>query len=207
MKIRAARYENDFFVYKILWKSLLKQFARILKNRKQKKIILLAIKNIRNENYSNAVNLTNKVVFNKNLKFIDVSCANVAIKKIFININLNLRTAKYKKIKLIKFNSVEVVEITKKFKKLTQIIKEQLNSIDVIKLILNTFIEIRLRKLFNISFELFIDSNNIESNNISIFKDFEHFEISIWITSIQIALSRVTPRYLKILNILKFRFE
>ena len=111
----------------------MKQFVRILKNRKQKKVILLAIKNIRNENYSNAVNLINKVVFNKNLKFIDVSRANIAMKEIFVNINSDSRTVKYKKIKLIRFNSIEVVEIMKKFKKLTQIIKEQSDSVDVIK--------------------------------------------------------------------------
>ena len=101
------------------------------------------------------MNLTNKVVFSKNLKFIDVSCADVAMKEIFININLNLRAVKYKKINLIRFSSIEIVEITKKLKKLTQIIKKQLNSVDVIKQILNTFIEIRFRELFNIFFELF----------------------------------------------------
>ena len=77
------------------------------------------------------------------------------MKKIFVDINSDSRTVKLKKTKLIEFNSVEVVEITKKFKKLTQIIKEYLNSINVIKQILNTFIEIRLRKLLNIFFELF----------------------------------------------------
>ena len=82
------------------------------------------IKNIRNENYSNAVNLTNKVVFNKDLKFIDVLRANVAMKKIFVDINSNSRAVKYKKIKLIRFSSVEVVEITKRLKKLAQIIKK-----------------------------------------------------------------------------------
>ena len=56
---------------------------------------------------------------------------------------------------MIRFSSAEVVEITKKFKKLTQIIKEQSDSTDVIKQILNTFIEIRLRELFNIFSELF----------------------------------------------------
>ena len=101
------------------------------------------------------MNLTNKVIFNKNFKSIDVSCADVAMKKVFVDINLNSRAVKYKKIKLIKFNSIEVVEITKKFKKLTQIIKKQSNSVDVIKQILNTSIEIRLRELLNISFELF----------------------------------------------------
>ena len=95
------------------------------------------------------MNLTNKIIFNKDSKFIDVSRADIAIKKIFVNINLNSQTVKYKKIKLIKFSSVEIVKITKRFKKLIQIIKEQLNSIDVIKQILNMFIEIRFRKLLD----------------------------------------------------------
>ena len=97
----------------------------------------------------------NKAIFSKNLKFIDVLRADVVIKKIFIDINSDLQTVKHKKTKLIRFSSVEVVEITKKLKKLTQIIKEQLNSVDVIKQILNTFIKIRLREMFNIFFELF----------------------------------------------------
>ena len=155
MKIYAARHENDFSARKVSWKFSLKQFVRILKNRKQKKVILLAIKNIRNENYSNAVNLTNKVVFSKNLKFINVFLADVAMKKILVDINLNLWVIKYKKTKLIKFSSIEAVEITKRLKKLAQIIKKQSNSIDVIKQILNTFIEIRFRELLDISFELF----------------------------------------------------
>ena len=155
MKVRAARHENDFFACKISWKFLLKQFAQVLKNRKQKKIILSAIKNIRNENYSNTMNLANKVVFNKNSKFIDVFRANVAMKKILVDINSDSRAVRYKKTKLIKSSSIEVVEITKRFKKWTQIIKKQLNSIDVIKQILNTFIEIRLHKLFDIFLELF----------------------------------------------------
>ena len=101
------------------------------------------------------MNLTNKAVFNKDLEFTNVLRADIVIKKILVDINSNSRAVKYKKIKLIRFNSVEVVEITKKFKKLAQIIKKQSNSVDVIKQILNTFIEIRLRELFNIFFELF----------------------------------------------------
>ena len=124
IKIRVARHENNFSVRKILWKSSLKQFARIVKNWKQKKVILSSIKNIRNENYSHAMNLTNKIVFSKDSKLINVFCADVAIKEIFVDINSNSRTVKYKKTKLIRLNSVEVVEISKKFKKLTQIIKE-----------------------------------------------------------------------------------
>ena len=79
------------------------------------------------------MNLTNKVVFNKDLKFVDVSHVDVAMNKIFVNINLDSRAVKYKKTKLIKFNSIEVVKISKRFKKLAQIIKKQLNSINVIK--------------------------------------------------------------------------
>ena len=85
---------------------------------------MLAIKNICNKNYSNAINLTNKVVFSKDLKSIDISRAKIAIKKFFVDINSDLRAVKYKKIKLIKFSSIEVVEIMKKLKKLTQIIKK-----------------------------------------------------------------------------------
>ena len=155
MKICAARHENDFFTRKISWKSSLKQFARVLKNRKQKKAILSTVKNVRNENYSNAMNLTNKIVFNKDLKSIDVFSANVAMKEILADINLNSWVVKYKKTKLIRFSLIEIVEISKRFKKLAQIIKKQFDSIDIIKQILNTFIEIRLRKLFDISFELF----------------------------------------------------
>ena len=119
MKICAARYKNDFSARKASWKSSLKQFAQVLKNRKQKKVILPAIKNIRNENYSNAVNLTNKVVFSKNSKLTDVLRADVAMKKFSVDINSVSRVVKYKKTKLIKFSSVEAVEITKRLKKLT----------------------------------------------------------------------------------------
>ena len=101
------------------------------------------------------MNLTNKAVFSKDLKLINVSRANVAMKEIFVDINSNSRTVKNKKTKLIRFNSVGVVEITKRFKKLTQIIKEQSDSINIIKQILNTFIEIRLRELFDIFLKLF----------------------------------------------------
>ena len=124
MKIRVARHKNDFSVRKASWKFSLKQFARILKNRKQKKVILSAVKNIRNENYSNAMNLTNKIVFSKDLKSTDVFRADVAMKEILVDINSDSRAVKYKKTKLIKFSSAEVVEITKRLKKLTQIIKK-----------------------------------------------------------------------------------
>ena len=55
------------------------------------------------------------------------------MKEIFVDINLDSRIIKYKKTKLIKFSSVGAVEIMKRFKKLTQIIKKQSNSVNVIK--------------------------------------------------------------------------
>ena len=135
IKICVARYKNNFSVCKISWKSIMNQFARILKNRKQRKVILSAMKNFRNESYSNAVNLTNKVVFSKNSKFINVSRTDIVMKEILVNINLNSRAIKYKKTKLIKFSSIEIVEISRRFKKLAQIIKNnQIQSI-----LLNTY--------------------------------------------------------------------
>ena len=101
------------------------------------------------------MNLTNKVVFNKDSKSTDVSRADVAMKKISVDINSDSRAVKYKKTKLIKFSPAEAVETTKRLKKLAQIIKKQSDSVDVIKQILNTPIEIRLRELLDISFELF----------------------------------------------------
>ena len=77
------------------------------------------------------------------------------MKKNLVNINLDSRVVKYRKIKLIRFSSIEIVKISKRIKKLIQIIKEQFNSVDIIKKILSTFIEICFCKLFNISFELF----------------------------------------------------
>ena len=137
------------------------------------------MKNIRNENCSNAMNLTNKVVFNKDSKSIDVSHINITMKKIFVDINSDSRAVKYKKIKLIKFSSIEVVEISKRFKKLVQIIKKQSDSINVIKQILNMFIEIRLRKLLEIFFELFkqIFCSIIDEEIKAILKEKNHYTI------------------------------
>ena len=72
----------------------MKIFIKIIrsnfKKSKIKKVILLIIKNSRNENYLNAINLTNKVIINKNFKFIDIFYINIAIKEILVDINLNL---------------------------------------------------------------------------------------------------------------------
>ena len=54
-------------------------------------------KNIYNKNYLNAVNLTNKIVFNKDSKFINIFSVNIIIKEIFININLKNKLLNLKK--------------------------------------------------------------------------------------------------------------
>ena len=93
----------------------------------------MIVKNIDNGNWLNAVNLANKVILNKDLKFIEILNADVAMKKILIDINSNSQAVKYKKTKLIRFGSIEIVETSKKFKELAQIIKKEFNSLDVIK--------------------------------------------------------------------------
>ena len=79
------------------------------------------------------MNFANKIVFNKKFEFDYIFNTDVAIKKISIVINSNSRIVKYKKIKQIKFNSIEIIEISKRFKRLTQIIKKQFDFVDVIK--------------------------------------------------------------------------
>ena len=96
------------------------------------------------------MNLANKVVFNKDFEFDYIFDTNILMKEILIIINSNSQAIKYRKVKQIKFNSIEIIEISKRFKRLTQIIKEQFDFVDVIKQILNMFIKIRFRKLFDI---------------------------------------------------------
>ena len=48
---------NRFFSSKNLLNFFLKQFARVLKSKKRKKINLSTIKNVRNGNYFDAINL------------------------------------------------------------------------------------------------------------------------------------------------------
>ena len=64
------------------------------------------------------MNFANKVVLNKNFKSDYISNTNVLMKKILIVINPNSQTVKYKKVKQIKFNSIKIIEILKKFKRL-----------------------------------------------------------------------------------------
>ena len=85
---------------------------------------MLTIKNLRNENYSDAINFANKLIFNKDFKFDYIFNINIVMKEVFVVINSNSRVVKYKKIKQIKLNSIEIIEISKRFKRLTQIIKK-----------------------------------------------------------------------------------
>ena len=89
IKIRVVRQKIDSFARKILWKSSLKQSTRILKNKKFKETTLSTIKNLRNENYSDAMNLANKAVFNKNSESDYIFSTNVVMKEIFVIINSN----------------------------------------------------------------------------------------------------------------------
>ena len=58
MKVRVVRQEVDFSRRKTFWKSSLKQSARVLKSKKRKEINLSTVKSVRNDIYSDAVNLT-----------------------------------------------------------------------------------------------------------------------------------------------------
>ena len=79
------------------------------------------------------MNLANKVIFSKNSESDYIFNINVSMKKILIVINLNSQAAKYREVKQIKFNSIEIIETSKKFKRLTQTIKKQFNFVNVIK--------------------------------------------------------------------------
>ena len=91
----------------------------------------MTVKNIHDENYFDTISLTNKIVFNKISNSVDVFIVNIIIKKVFVDINSDSRTIKFKK--QIKFNSIEIVETLKRFKELAQIITKQFNSIVSIK--------------------------------------------------------------------------
>ena len=56
IKIQVVCQEIDFFRRKIFWKFFLKQSVPVFKNKKRKEINLLTIKNVRNDNYFDAMN-------------------------------------------------------------------------------------------------------------------------------------------------------
>ena len=85
MKVWVVRQKIDFFRRKTFWKFFLKQSARVLKNKKRKKINLLIIKNVRNDNYLDAVNLVEQTISIDNIKIIEI----------IVEINFESRATKY----------------------------------------------------------------------------------------------------------------
>ena len=66
------------------------------------------IKNVRNDNYFDAMNFVERTILINNIKMI----------KIIVEINFKSRATKYQKIKQIKFKTLfEIFEIFKEFKK------------------------------------------------------------------------------------------
>ena len=87
----------------------MKQFARVFKSKEQKKINLSTIKNVRNDNYFDAMNFAEQAISINDIEMIEI----------IIEINFEFRATKYQKIKQIKFKiSFEASEIFEKFKKL-----------------------------------------------------------------------------------------
>ena len=72
-----------------------------------------------------------------------ISVNDIEMIKIIVKINSEFRAIKYQRVKQTKFEiSFKVFKTFNKFKKLVLIFKKQLNSTDIIKQILNTFIKI-----------------------------------------------------------------
>ena len=95
------------------------------------------------------MNLINKTVFNKEIKVIFNKNFNMI--DVFVEINSDSRTAKYKEIKQMQFAQQNAeYKSSKQFKKLAQILKKQFNFAKIFKQILNTSIEIRFQKLLDI---------------------------------------------------------
>ena len=85
MKVRIVCQEIDFSCRKIFWKFFLKQSARVLKSKKRKEINLSTIKNVRNDNYFNAMNFIKQAILIDNIEMI----------KIIVEINFEFRATKY----------------------------------------------------------------------------------------------------------------
>ena len=124
MKIWVARQEIDSFRWKIFWKFFLKQSARVLKNKKQKEVNLLTIKNVWNDNYFNAINLAEQAI----------SIDDIEMIKMIVEVNFKFCATKYQKVKQIKFKiSFETFKTFEKLKRFAQVFKKQSNSVDIMK--------------------------------------------------------------------------
>ena len=89
MKVRTVCQEINFSCQKTFWKTFLKQSARVFENKKRKKINLLIIKNVWNDNYFDAMNFVEQAISINDIKII----------KIIVEINLKFCATKYQKIK------------------------------------------------------------------------------------------------------------
>ena len=105
-------------------KIFLKQFVRVFKSKERKKINLSTIKNVRNDNYFDAMNFAEQMI----------SINNIEIIEMIVEINFESRATKYQKIKQIKFKILfETFETFERFKKLVQMFKKQSNFVDITK--------------------------------------------------------------------------
>ena len=108
MKIRTVCQEIDFFCRKIFWKFFLKQSAYVFKSKKRKEVNLSTIKNVRNDNYFDAMNFVEQAISVDDIEMIEM----------IVKINFESRATKYQKIKQIKFKtSFEAFEIFERSKK------------------------------------------------------------------------------------------
>ena len=124
----------------------MKQSARVFKSKKRKEINLPTVKNVRNDNYFDAMNLAEQAI----------SIDDIEMIKMIVEINSEFRATKYQKIKQIKFKtSFEAFETFERFKKFAQMFKKQSNFVNITKQILNILIEIRLRELLEIFSKFF----------------------------------------------------
>ena len=84
MKVRAVYQEIDFFRRIFFWKFFLKQSAHVLKS-KEKKVHLSIIKNVRNENYLNAMTFAKQTILIHDIKMTEM----------IAKINFKSRATKY----------------------------------------------------------------------------------------------------------------
>ena len=82
------------------------------------------IKNVRNDNYSDAINFVEQAISIDDIKMIEM----------IVEINFEFRAIKYQKIKQIKFKiSSEISETFERFKRFAQMFKKQSNFVDITK--------------------------------------------------------------------------
>ena len=86
--------------------------------------MLSMIKNIRNDNYFDAMNFVKQAILINNIEMIEM----------IVEINFEFHATKYHKIKQIKFKiSFETSETFEKFKKFVQMFKKQSDFVDITK--------------------------------------------------------------------------